>query len=167
MSENTSPNANPNSGNDGTSDLMKELREMGQQLEAAFRATIESDRAKQLQQDIVGGVRELANQVQSAVKSLQADTRFQQAEERGRQALNQAEERGRHAFAQARESKVVQDIQETFVNGLTQLNSQLRKVVDRIEQEANKVTNPSTQHVPVEPEAPATGETTRLDENQQ
>jgi hypothetical protein len=133
---------------------MKELREMGQQLETAFRTAIESDRAKQLQQDIVGGVRELAGQVQSAVKSLQENPRVQQAEQRGRQAVEQA-----------RESKVVQDIQETIVSGLAQLNAQLRKVVERIENEATKPSGSPAQNVPVEQEPPpATGETTRLDE---
>src|SRR5689334_5695810 len=122
MSENSSPNNNPRPGQDkDSSDLLKELREMGQQLESAFRTAIESERAKQLQQDIVGGVRELANQVQSAVKSLQDNPRVQQAEQRGRQAVEQA-----------RDSKVVQDIQETIVSGLAQLNNQLRKVVERV-----------------------------------
>jgi heparin binding hemagglutinin HbhA len=154
MSENTTPNSNPQSGQDkDSSDLMKELREMGHQLETAFRTTIESDRAKQLQQDIVGGVRELAGQVQSAVKSLQDNPRVQQAEQRGRQAVEQA-----------RESKVVQDIQETIVTGLAQLNAQLRKVVDRLESEANKPSGPASQNVPADQEPPATGETTRLDE---
>ena len=154
MTENTTPNGNPTPDN-GSSDLLKELREMGQQLETAFRTAIESDRAKQLQQDIVGGVRELAHQVQSAVKSLQDNPRVQQAEERGRQALEQA-----------RESKVVQEVQETIVSGLSQLNAQLRKVVDRIENEVNSpAASPTSQSVPVEHEAPATGETTRLDED--
>jgi len=153
MSENMNPNTNPQSGQDkDSSDLMKELREMGQQLETAFRTAIESDRAKQLQQDIVGGVRELAGQLQSAVKSLQDNPRVQQAEQRGRQAVEQA-----------RESKVVQDIQETIVSGLAQLNAQLRKVVDRMEQESNKPAGPTSQNVPVDQE-PSTGETTRLDE---
>lgn len=154
MSENTTPNGTPNPEN-GTSDLLKELREMGQQLETAFRTAVESDRAKQLQQDIVGGVRELAQQVQSAVKSLQTNPRIQQAEERGRQALEQA-----------RESKVVQEVQETIVSGLSQLNTQLRKVVDRIEREVSSpAAGTASQNVPVEHEAPSTGETTRLDEN--
>ena len=56
MSENNSSNQRPGSDKD-SSDLLKELREMGQQLETAFRTAIESERAKQLQQDIVGGVR--------------------------------------------------------------------------------------------------------------
>ena len=126
---------------------------MGQQLETAFRTAVQSERAKQLQQDIVGGVRELATQVQSAVKTLQDDPRVQQAEQRGRQAVEQA-----------RESKVVQDIQETIVSGLAQLNSQLRKVVDRLDNEVNKPASTPTQNVPVDHEPPATGETTRLDE---
>ena len=153
MSENT-PNTNSGPGQDASSELIKELREMGQQLEAAFRAAIESDRAKQLQKDIVGGVRELSGQVQSAVKSLQKDPRVQQVEERGRKAVEQA-----------RESKVVQDIQETIISGLTQLNTQLRKVVDRIETEAaGKPATPPAQDVPVDQAPPATGETTRLDD---
>jgi heparin binding hemagglutinin HbhA len=160
MSENQNPNTNPQPGQDhDTTDLMKELREMGQQLEAAFRTAIESERAKQLQQDIAGGVRELTHQVQSAVKSVQTDPRFQQAEERGKQA-----------FEQARESKIVNDVQETIVNGLAALNVQLRKVVERIDAETNKATasrSTPTQNVPVEHDTPATGETTRLDDNDQ
>src|SRR5262245_45003558 len=157
MSENQNPNPNPQSGQDkDSSDLMRELREMGQQLEAAFRAAVQSDRAKQLRKDIAGGGRELTSQVKTAVKTVQSDPRVQQAEERGRQAVSQA-----------RESKVVQDIQETVVSGLAQLNEQLRKVVERIEKEANAAAGGSaSQHVPVEHEPPATGETTRLDEDQ-
>ena len=156
MSESQTPNTNPQSGPDkDSSDLLVELREMGQQLEAALRAAIESDRAKQLQKDITGGVRELAGQLGSAVKTIQTNPRFQQAEERGKQA-----------FEQARESKVVQDIQETIVAGLAQLNTQLRKVVERLDNDvaAKPSSGPDTHHVPVEHEPPATDETTRLDD---
>ena len=152
MSENT-PNASQQPGHDKDSgDLLNELREMGQQLETAFRAAIQSDRAKQLQKDLAGGVREITEQLKTAAKSVQNDTRFQKAEERGRQAV-----------AQARESKVVQDIQETLVTGLAQLNEQLRKVVDRIQSEANAPSSGSAaQDVPVDDQSAATGETTRL-----
>ena len=152
MSEN-STNSNQQPGNNKNSgDLLDELREMGQQLESAFRAAIQSDRAKQLQKDLAGGVREITEQLKTAAKTVQSDTRFQQAEERGRQAV-----------AQARESKVVQDIQETLVSGLAQLNEQLRKVVDRIQSEVNAPSSgPSTQNVPVDDQSAATGETTHL-----
>jgi heparin binding hemagglutinin HbhA len=133
-------------------ELTSELREMGQQLEAAFRAAIESDRAKQLQRDLVGGVRELSSQIQTTLRSLQSNPRVQQAEERGRQVLSQA-----------RESKVVQDLQETIISGIAQLNDQLRKLVDRLESDQPGQTGAPTQQVPIERE-PATGETSRLDD---
>src|SRR5215211_6457778 len=152
MSENT-PNTNQQPGHDKDSaDLLNELREMGQQLETAFRAAVQSDRAKQLQKDLAGGVREITEQLKTAAKSVQSDTRFQQAEERGRKAV-----------AQARESKVVQDIQETLVSGLAQLNEQLRKVVENLQSEGNPPSSgPTAQNVPVDDESAATGETTRL-----
>ena len=136
----------------GSGDLTSELREMGQQLEAAFRAAIESDRAKQLQRDLAGGVREISSQIQTTLHSLQANPRVQQAEERGRQVLSQA-----------RESKVLQDLQETIVSGIGQLNEQLRKLVDRLESDRPGQSSASAQQVPIEHE-PTTGETTRLDD---
>jgi hypothetical protein len=134
-------------------ELNTELREMGQQLEAAFRAALESERAKQLQRDLAGGIRELSTQLQNALKSVQSNPRVQQAEERGRQA-----------FTQARESKVAQDLQDTLVGGIAQLNDQLRKLVVRLENDSTTTaSSPSTQQVPIEHE-PAVGETTRLDD---
>jgi hypothetical protein len=132
--------------------LEKELREMGKQLEAAFRATIESDRAKRMQADLTAGVRELSGQLRTAVDSLQKDPRLQEVEERGRQALEQA-----------RESKFVSEVQDVLVTGIAQLNTQLRKLVERIEAESGASSGATTtQHVPIE-EEPNTGETTRLD----
>jgi len=134
-----------------TTDLAGELREMAQQLEAAFRAALESERTKQLQRDLAGGMRELSTQIQNTLKSLQTNPRVQQAEERGRQVLNQA-----------RESKVAHDLQETIVSGIAQLNDQLRKLVERLESDrVSQVGGPDTHPVPIEQE-PATGETTRL-----
>ena len=138
-----------------TNDLSNELREMGQQLEAAIRAALESERAKQLQRDLAGGMRELSNQIQHALKSVQSSPRLQQAEERGRQVL-----------AQARDSKVAQDLQDTIVGGIAQLNDRLRKLVDRLENDSSaQSSNPATQQVPIEQE-PAIGETTRLSDDE-
>jgi hypothetical protein len=145
--------AGDESSRGGTNDLASELREMAQQLEAAFRAALESERTKQLQRDLAGGMRELSTQIQSTLKSLQTNPRVQQAEERGRQVLNQA-----------RESKVAHDLQETIVSGIAQLNDQLRKLVERLESDrASQVGGSDTQRVPIEHE-PTTGETTRLED---
>ena len=150
-SDQTSDQAGSESSRGGTTDLAGELREMGQQLEAAFRAALESERTKQLQRDMASGMREVSHQIQSALKSLQTNPRVQQAEERGRQMLSQA-----------RESKVAHDLQETIVGGIGQLNDQLRKLVERLENDrAGQGGGSGTQQVPIEQE-PATGDTTRL-----
>jgi hypothetical protein len=139
------------SDKDFVAELQTELREMGRQLEAAFRATLESDRTKRLQSDLAAGVRELSSQVKSAVENIQKDPRVQEAEERGRQAV-----------AQARDSKAAQEVQELLITGIGQLNTQLRKFVERLESERAAAPTP-TQHVKVDHE-PTTGETTKLDE---
>lgn len=161
-----------------TADIGKEVREMGQQLENLFRAMIESDRAKQLRRDLTGGVQELTKQIQSALRSAQSDPRFQQAEERGRQVLNQAQQ-----------SKVVNDVQETLISGIAQINMQLRRAAERFEQERGATTGGATsQRVPLDVEPsdiapmrpvadttettpisppPNTGETQRLDDDDQ
>jgi hypothetical protein len=58
-------NGEPSRGS--TTDLGSELREMAQQLEAAFRAALESERTKQLQRDLAGGMRELSTQIQNTL----------------------------------------------------------------------------------------------------
>jgi heparin binding hemagglutinin HbhA len=143
------PQGDGDKDRDVMSELQTELREMGKQLESAFKATIESDQAKKIQADLAAGVRELSSQVRTAVQNASSDPRVQEAEERGRQA-----------FTQARESRIVQDMQELLISGISQINTQLRNLVDRMEQSAKP--GPSTQHVPVDQE-PKTGETTKLD----
>ncbi|ABU60066.1 hypothetical protein [Roseiflexus castenholzii] len=141
-----------------TPDLTTELREMGQQLEALFRAFIESERAKQMQATVAKSVQDLAAAVRQTAEKIQSDPRFQQVEDRGRQALERA-----------RESQVFHDVQEALVNGLEQINAQLHKLVEKLETERAAAAqtgqgdeaNPPVEHVPLE--APATGETKKLD----
>ncbi len=142
-----------------TPDLATELREMGQQIEALFRAFIESERAKQMQATVAKSVQNVAAVMRETVEKLQSDPRVQQVEDRGRQALERA-----------RASQVFHDVHETLVNGLEQINAQLRKLVEKLEAERVAGTqsaregevNPPVEHVPLE--APATGETKKLEE---
>ena len=133
-------------------DLMNELREMGQQFEALFRAAVENDRTKQLRRDLSGGVRELTSQVRETVKTVQNNPQVQQAEERGRQAFNQAQQ-----------SKVAQDVQETMVAGIAQLNSQLRKLVGKVEPDSDDKQTPHSSDSQDPPQGPVTGPTKKLD----
>ncbi|HWQ12767.1 MAG TPA: hypothetical protein VNL77_08205 [Roseiflexaceae bacterium] len=138
-----------------TPDLKEELREMSQQLEHAFRAVIASERTRQLQRDLAAGVREITAQVRTAVDKIQHDPRVQQAEERGREALEDL-----------RETKLAQELQEALVTGIQTLNVQLRRLAERLEHEGKTTPDASTpsQQVPIDQPPPATGETRKLDE---
>ncbi len=127
-------------------DLGSELRELGQQLEQAFKSALESDRAKQLQADVSAGLKEIGSQLQHAMKALQDNPKVQQLIEKGEQTV-----------AQAQQSKAAQDIQDALARGLATLNEQLAGVVSRLRQEATP---------PAEDTGPATGETTKLDPDQ-
>ncbi len=158
MSDQT-PNAGQPEPQKETQDLATELREMGQQLETLFRAFIESERTKQMQATVAKSVRDLAAAMRQTAEKIQTDPRFQQVEDRGRQALERA-----------RESQVFHDVQEALVTGLEQINTRLQKLVEKLEAEraASAQTgqqgeaNPPVEHVPLE--APATGETKKLEE---
>lgn len=124
------------------SDLGAELRELGQQIEHAIRTAIESDRAKQFQKDVSTGMKEIGHQVQSAIKSIQDNPRVQNLVDRGEQAVSQA-----------RQSQAAQDFQETLARGIAQMSEQLAAFAARMR----------SNDEPAAP--PATGETTRLDED--
>ncbi len=149
------PSVPPDEQARDTPDLVNELREMGQQLESMFRAFVESERGKQLQRDLAGGVQEISKQMQIALRSAQSDPRFQKAEERGRQVLSQAQQ-----------SKLVNDVQEALVNGFTQLNAQIKRATERMQQEENASGSPTAQQVPIEvdEDKPATPPFERFEE---
>lgn len=138
-------------------DLGNELRELGQQLEAAVRSAIQSDKAKQVQQDVSSGMKEIAAQLQSAFKAIQENPRVHELVERGEQAVSQAQQ-----------SKVAQDFRETLARGIAQLSDQLAAFATRMRQaEADASSSAETPPATGTPTTgtPATGETTRLDPN--
>jgi len=122
-------------------DLANELRELGQQLEHTVRSALESERAQQLQKDIMVGMKEIGTQMQSALKAIQEDERLRNLAERGQQAINQAQQ-----------SQTAKEFQEALTRGISQLNDQLSTFVTRLQSSS-------------EPTPPATGETTKLDED--
>lgn len=148
MSQSENPQNQQNQSQPPHSDLGNELRELGQQLEQAVKSALESDRAKQVQADISSGMKEIGSQIQQAMKVLQDNPKVQELVQKGEQAVGQAQQ-----------NKAVQDLQETLVRGLAMLNEQIAGFVNRVRQEPG-ATPPSAD------DAPATGETTRLDPDQ-
>jgi hypothetical protein len=131
----------PENKNQPQTDIGAELRELGQQIEQAVRAALESDRAKQVQSDISAGFKEIGAQLHKAIDALKDDPRVQRLAEKGEEAVSKA-----------RSSQAAHDFQEALARGIAQLNEQLSAFVHRVR----------TEHPP-EGSAPATGETTRLD----
>ncbi|WP_298820129.1 hypothetical protein [Chloroflexus sp.] len=125
---------------DQTPDLGAELRELGQQIEAALRAALENERARQVQQELLHGLRTVGEQVQSAAKLIAENPRVQELAERGQQALNQIQQ-----------SQAAHDLQQTLAQGIAQLNDRLAELIKRMQSPTGG--------------EPATGETTRLDQD--
>jgi hypothetical protein len=130
------------------SDLASELRELGQQLENSVRGALQSEKARQIQHDVAIGMKEIGSQVQSALKSIQENPKIQQLIDRGEQTLSQAQQ-----------SHIAQDFQESLARGISQLNAQLSAFIARTRADGPPATGGSS-------DAPATGETERLDPNQ-
>jgi hypothetical protein len=132
--------------------LADEVRELGQQLEQAFRTALESERFKTMQRDLLAGMRELGVQMQNAAQKVQHDPNVQNMATKGQQAVKQAQD-----------SPAMRDFQEMMTRGIAQLNEQLAAFVAR-QREQNETAAPPTksQSVPIEQE-PNTNETTRLD----
>lgn len=147
----STPDDNQNQGQQQSVDLAAELRELGQQIEQAIRTALASERAKQLQADVANGMKEIGTQVQQAVKAIQENPRMQDLADRGQ-----------HAVDRARESKAAHDLQEALARGIAQLNDQLSNFVQRLRTE-----DAAAGSTPSEPTTPSTGETTRLDPDNQ
>lgn len=136
-----------------TPDIMKELRDLGQNVEQAVRSTFESARIQSVQRDVVSGMQEFFNRMQEAAQRFQQNPNVQNLSERGQQALQQAQE-----------SKASKDIQETLARILAYSNQQLQELTTRMQQ-AGQPAITQTQNVPITDEStpPATGPTVRLD----
>ncbi len=144
------PENNSNQPPQPQNDLGSELRELGQQLEAAVRTAIHSDQARQVQQDVSSGLKEIGTQLFTALKSIQDSPQLQHLVERGEQAVSQAQQ-----------NPATQDFQEALSRGIAQLNDQLAAFVVRMREPDSSDTPPTSTDTP-----PTTSETTRLDPDQ-
>ncbi|PDW03147.1 hypothetical protein [Candidatus Viridilinea mediisalina] len=127
-------------------EIANELRELSQQIETLFRNVLQTEKARQIQQDVSAGLKEIGTQLHSAAKSIQESPKFQEFVERGEQAVNQAQQ-----------NKVAQDFQESLARGISQLNDQLAAFIARTREDG------ASPGGTARPSEPSTGETTRLD----
>lgn len=140
------------------SDLGNELRELGQQLEQAFRGVFENERAKTLQRDFIAGIREIGNQMQEGLSTLKDNPHVQNLAERGQQAVNQAQE-----------TPPAKEFQRALTRGVSLMKEQIETFNTRMAEQASK-SSQGTQNIAIEHEEgkeAATGETTYLDPDKQ
>jgi len=114
-------------------DVANEIRELGRQLEAAIRAAVTSERAKELQTEIIRSVAEVGKQLEAATKAALESQRTKEVTEQARKVVETAQEH-----------KVIQDIRENLVRGLQTLNEELRKAVARMERKESPQPPPPT-----------------------
>jgi hypothetical protein len=122
-------------------DLFNELNKLGQQLETAARAALESDQSRSFQRDLSAGMKEFFGQLQNAAKTAQQDERLQNLAERGQQAWGDVQER-------VQENKAMQDLQVSMARGIAYLNMQLGEFTERMQKEQQA----GAQQVPIEEE---------------
>lgn len=143
----------------------------------------ENNQSQQPGGDLASELRELGQQLETAVRSaIQSDKakQIQQDMASGMKEIGtqlQAAfkaiqdnprfqdlvDRGEQAVSQAQQSKVAQDFQETLSRGIAQLNEQLAAFATRMRQHEGAPSDAP----PADGSAPATGETTRLDPDKQ
>lgn len=140
----------------GRLDLARELRDLGQQLEQSLRGVVESEQAKNLQRNLLAGLRELSTQMQTGLNALKENPRVQTLAERSQQAV-----------AQAQESAAAKDFQETLARGVAFLKEQLASFNARQKSQGATPADTGAQRLTIEHEGSATGETIRLDPDQQ
>ena len=137
----TQPTAEPTT-NQERSELMAELQQLGQQLESTFKAFVAGP-GQTIRREVTEAFQELGTQVQRAVAAVQEKPQTAELEQKARRALHQATEK-----------PFVREVEETLVTGVQQINTQLRKLVDRMESQApqQSATGP-TQKLYVEDES--------------
>jgi len=148
MTENTvPPTGAPPEQKESGSEILDELQSLGQQLAEAVKSLWESEESRKLRRDLEKGFTEVANQVESAVQSARESDAGRRFTEEVRETVDKA-----------RETDVAGRLERGLASGLRELNQQLTRMVDSLQQE--RETPPAPTPPPVPPEEPR--ETTEL-----
>ena len=105
-----------------SSSLVSELRAFGTQIEAVARAFLASNQAQQIQQELQRGVGELVERLQT----VRSDERVVEVTEKGKQAVERA-----------LTNPAVIDAHAKVVQGLANINDELRKLATSLENDRN------------------------------
>jgi hypothetical protein len=127
-----------------TSDIVAELRLLGQQIGAAAKALWESDDSRAVRHEISEGLQEAGRQIDTAVRSFQESDTGHKIGAQARQTVNKA-----------RESDAADRVEHGIVDTLREVNRQLGKIISGWTSEQPTETPPPPPAPPSEPEGSA------------
>jgi hypothetical protein len=124
--------------------IVDELSKLGQQMAYAIKTAWESDDRRKLQAEILDGLQKFGEEVTEALdKAGKSETA---------QDLRVKAER---VAADVRASAVAEDVRKGVISGLDVLNTELGKLVEKLEPKATAADEaPEASEAPAEPEAP-------------
>lgn len=108
-------------------DLMRQFQELGQRLAETARAAWQSEQRQDLQQDIKDGLRTVRDQLNDAVEGARSSARTQGMADTVKEQVNKASET-------VRSGDFLDELRGGLATGLRELNEQLRRFTDRLEQ---------------------------------
>ena len=127
-------------------DVAAEVRELGERVQEAIRAAVESPRTKEVQQQVSEGFAELARQVEAALRAAQESRETRRLGEQAKQVVESA-----------RSGEIVDEVRSGLVRGLRVLNEQLERLVERLEAEKREGDQPNAESSGVPPSPPPAG----------
>jgi hypothetical protein len=124
--------------------ITEELSKLGQQMATAIKAAWESDDRKKLQAEILDGLQKFGDEVTEALdKAGKSETA---------QDLRVKAEK---VATDVRTTGVAEDVRKGIISGLDVLNTELSKLVEKLEPKAEPADqDPAASEAPAEPEAP-------------
>ncbi len=124
--------------------ITDELSKLGKQMADAIKAAWESDDRKKLQAEIVDGLQKFGDEVSEALdKAGQSET------------AKDLRVKADKVAADMRERGVVEDVRKGIISGLDVINTELGKLVEKLEPKATPADEaPAAPEAPAEPAAP-------------
>ncbi len=123
--------------------IVDELSKLGQQMATAIKAAWESDDRKKLQAEILDGLQKFGDEATEALdKAGQSET------------AKDLRVKAEKVTVDVRATSVVEDVRKGVISGLDVLNTELSKLVEKLEPKAEPADETVAAEAPVEPEAP-------------
>lgn len=114
-------------GSANRDDLMRQFQEFGQRLADTARAAWQSEQRQDLQQEIKDGLRTVRDQLNEAVEGARSSARTQGVTDTVKEQVTKVSDT-------VRSGELLDELRGGLVTGLRELNEQLRRFTDRLEQ---------------------------------